>query len=191
MSEKTYHRYLFIITLVYFISGFINITLALLALFCMITPFILVYRNRRLTWCHSVCPRADYLNKLGLISFRKTAPKWLVSAKMKRGVLSYFCMNLMFIGLSTFMVSQGNIPPIDKVRFLMAFEIPWSLPQLWFIEGISDVLIHFSYRIYSIMFSSTVLGTILAIRYRPRTWCAICPMNTMSADYLKRLKASN
>ncbi len=191
MSNRSYKTYLFIITLSYFAIGFINITGALLALICMITPFLLVYRKRKLTWCQSVCPRADYLNKVGKLAFRKQVPKWLVSAKMKRGVLSFFCINLMFISLSTFMVSKGEMAPIDKVRFLMVFQIPWSLPQSWVIEGSSDVIIHFSYRIYSIMFSSTVIGTILAILYRPRTWCAICPMKTMSTSYLKKLRISN
>ncbi len=188
MSTRTAKNLLFIITIAFFISGFVNITFSLLALLCMVIPFIMVYRDRKLSWCQGACPRADYLTKIGRFSLRKPVPRSLVSAKTRQIVLSYFCVNLMFIGLSTFMVSQGKLAPIDRVRFLIFLEIPWSLPQLVVLDRIPDVLIHFSYRLYSIMFTSTVLGTVLAILYKPRTWCGVCPMNTMSANVLRNLK---
>lgn len=188
METKNRQSLLYIITLAYFALGFINITLALSALLCMILPFYLVYRDRKLSWCVSACPRADYLKKVGRFSRKRPIPRALVSKKTRSAVLSYFCLNLMFAIMSSIMVSRGAMAPIDKVRFLIVFQIPWSLPQLVVFEGATDVLIHLSYRLYSIMFTSTVIGTVLALRYRPRTWCAVCPMNSMSANLLKNLK---
>lgn len=71
--------------------------------------------------------------------------------------MTYFCINILFILMSTLMVAQGTIEAIDNVRFLIVFQIPWSLPQLWIIEGVPEVIIHLSYRLYSIMFTSTVM----------------------------------
>jgi 4Fe-4S binding domain len=181
---------LYLITVLYFITGFINITLAVLALLCMALPFILVYKNRKQTWCRGACPRADLLSRMGKrFGANNKAPRWLLGAKAKKGVLTYFCMNLMFATASTFAVSEGMMDPIDKVRFLIVFEFPWSLPQMVQFAGISDTLLHFSYRLYSIMFTSTVIGVTLSLFFKPKSWCAICPVNTMTAGVLKNLEA--
>jgi len=179
---------LFLITILYFITGFINITLAMLALLCMALPFIFVFKDRKQTWCRGVCPRADLLSRIGKrFGAGNKAPRWLLGAKAKRGVLTYFCMNLMFIMASTYAVSEGIIDPIDKVRFLIVFEFPWSLPQLVQIAAVSDPLLHLSYRLYSIMFTSTVIGVIMSLFFKPKSWCAVCPVNTMTAGVLKNL----
>lgn len=181
---------LYLITILYFITGFINITLAVLALLCMALPFILVYKYRKQTWCHGACPRADLLSRMGKrFGANKKAPRWLLGAKAKRGVLTYFCMNLMFATASTFAVAEGIIDPINKVRFLIVFEIPWNLPQMVQFAEISDPLLHLSYRLYSIMFSSTVIGVIMSLFFKPKSWCAVCPVNTMTAGMLKNLEA--
>jgi len=36
------------------------------------------------------------------------------------------------------------------------------------------------------MMTSTTVGIILAILYRNRTWCAICPVATLSDQYLAK-----
>ena len=41
------NKYLFIFTLLYFLLGFVNIHLALLGVFCMLIPFILLLRDRK------------------------------------------------------------------------------------------------------------------------------------------------
>jgi len=177
---------LYIITTAYFILGIINITFAFFALSCMVIPFFLLYRNKEKSWCKKYCPRADYLNLFRVFKTGFKIPRWLTSEKMKKMVFQYFCMNLLFIAMSTFMVRSGNILPIDNIRFLIVFESPWKFPQLWNPAEFSDVITHLSYRLYSIMFSSTVIGTILAILYKPRTWCAVCPVNTLSSTILKQ-----
>ena len=183
--------YLYIITLSYFALGFINISFAVPALACMIIPFILVYRNREKTWCKKYCPRADYLSLFSIFKTGFNIPLWLTNDKMKKIVLQYFCLNLFFIIMSTFMVSSGNMSPIKNIRFFIVFQFPGLFPQLWNPVILPDSIVHFSYRLYSIMFTSTVLGTILGILYKPRTWCAICPVNTMSSAMLKSLRSKS
>lgn len=184
-SERKKIKYLFIITLSYFALGFVNITMAMAALLCMIIPFILLYRNREKVWCKKYCPRADYLSLFRVFNSGFKTPRWLTDEKMKKIVFQYFCINMFFIIMSTFMVYSGNFQPILNVRFLIAFQFPGVFPQLWNIPAVPDALTHFSFRLYSIMFTSTVLGTLLAILFKPRTWCAICPINTISSVLLK------
>jgi polyferredoxin len=38
------------------------------------------------------------------------------------------------------------------------------------------------------MFTTTVLGLLMAWIFRPRTWCAICPINTISDLALNKHK---
>ncbi len=180
---------LFLITLAFFALGFVNILTAYLALACMALPFIILARQKKKSWCQGLCPRADLLSRLKPVSAGKAAPRALTSDRVKRGVLTYFCMNLLFITLSTFMVSQGQMAPIDRVRFLIAFQIPWEMPQLLTFEGISGTVIHLAFRLYSLMFTSTVAGVVLALLYKPRTWCTVCPVNTLSDAALERIHA--
>ena len=185
MRTKGFYRWLPGITVAYFALGFINITLATSALICMILPFILAARHHRKTWCQSVCPRAAFLNLIGRFGTRRPAPGGMTRPGAQRTVLMYFCMNILFATMSSIMVATGRMDMIDRVRFLMAFQIPWSLPQLWAIPGLPDWLVHVSYRFYSVMWTSTVVGTVLAVLYRPRTWCAVCPVSSMTGNMIR------
>ncbi len=178
----------FWITAVYFLLGFVNITLALSALACMILPFAMAAKTGKKTWCRGYCPRADFLKLFSRISKRKAMPLWMRGVNIRNGILTYFCMNLMLILFSTYMVSQGQMAPIERVRLFIAFELPFAMPQMFPIPGVSDTLLHFSYRMYSVMISSTILGLILSLLYKPATWCAVCPVSTMTDRMLKHSK---
>lgn len=47
-------------------------------------------------------------------------------------------------------------------------------------------LTHLSYRFYSMMMTTTLIGLVLAMVYKPRTWCTICPIATVSDVILKK-----
>ncbi len=38
---------------------------------------------------------------------------------------------------------------------------------------------------YSLMLTSLLLGLIVMVLYKPRTWCAFCPMGTMTQGICK------
>lgn len=182
------NRYLFLVTLIYFAVGLINIHFALLGLFCMGIPVYLLLRDRKKTWCQGYCPRASLYTVVGKKKPYKnlSTPKYFIKGSMKWIMLGYFCVNLTIIILSTIMVSIEKIPPMDYLRFLFVLPLP-QIPQLFFIQS-AGWLLHLSYRFYSIMMTTTILGFILAIIYKPRTWCAICPIATISDEYIKSVK---
>jgi hypothetical protein len=85
------------------------------------------------------------------------------------------------------MVASGNMAPIDKVRLFIAFQLPWDMPQLLVLQYYNPLLEHIAFRLYSLMLSSTILGTLLAVVYKPKTWCVVCPVKTLSTKYLKQI----
>lgn len=178
-------------TVSFFLLGFVNIYFSYLALGCMIIPFFLLTRKKKNIWCQGVCPRADYLSQFRFFNFGRKAPRWLFSEQTKNYIFMYFCMNLLFISMSTFMVSSGNMAPIDKIRLFIAFQLPFDMPQLWAFHYYNPVLEHLAFRLYSLMLSSTILGTVLAVVFKPRTWCVICPVKTLSTRYLNQVGVQN
>ncbi|MFV0465248.1 MAG: hypothetical protein ACK5ML_04175 [Lachnospiraceae bacterium] len=105
---------------------------------------------------------------------------------MKWIMLTYFGMSLIFIFMSTLGVARGMRLPMDYLRFLILIPLPFEMPQLFEFTSLAPWLTHLSYRIYSMMMTTTALGMILAMVYRPRTWCTICPISTISDVILKK-----
>lgn len=179
------NRYLFSFTLLYFALGFINIHFALLGFVCMgFTSFFLL-RDRKKTWCQNYCPRSRLYNQVGKLkpySHLKT-PRFLIKGPLKWIMLVYFLGSMLIILLSTMKVGISGMPPMDYLRFLLVIPIK-GMPQLFSIPS-PHWLLHLSYRLYSMMMTTTVLGLILALIYRPRTWCTVCPISTISDLYIK------
>lgn len=176
-------------TVGYFLLVFANIHLALLAMLCMTLPFFLLWRDRRKTWCQSYCPRASFLNRFspGKSRVSKPMPQWLLSSHAKRWVVNYFILNLFFVVMSTIQVALGRMRPMLIPRFLILVPIPVQLPQL-FSFAAPVWLTHLSFRLLSMMMTTTVIGLVLAWLYRGRSWCAICPISTLSDQALAKGK---
>jgi hypothetical protein len=180
--NKRWTNKFYILTILFFTLGFFNIIFAWLGFLCMIIPFVLLAKDGKKTWCQNYCPRANLFTVL----FKnkslkgKTAPKWLTNGDGKRFFLIYFSFNLFILFMSTLMVFRGRIAAMEKVRFMIAFQLPWNIPQLLNISSIPNWAVHLSFRVYSMMFTTTVIGMILGFIYMPRTWCTICPINTIS-----------
>ena len=171
---------LFIGTILFFVLGMIHITLAVLGIICMVLPFLLRAWSGKKLWCTTYCPRASLFNKLlKPISLHLKSPKWLFSKKAKKAVLIFFFINLFFITMSTLMVALGRIEPMLYLRLFIAFKIPLALPQFITIDA-PQYLMHLGYRFYSVMLTTTMVGLILGILYRPRAWCNICPIQTLT-----------
>lgn len=172
---------LFFLTIGFFLLGFIHITFSILGLLCFTIPFIQYARYKEQSWCKYYCPRAGYFNVIiRRINIGLKPPKVFVKLGLKKAVVIYFTLNLFFVTMSTIMVSLGRIPPIEQIRFLIVFGLPFKMPQLLSFEVIPP-LTHLGYRVYSMMFTSIIIGSILGILYAPRIWCTICPVMTLTS----------
>ncbi|MDF2522650.1 MAG: hypothetical protein K0R31_291 [Clostridiales bacterium] len=181
-------NYLYLVTILFFVLGFFNIIFAWLGFACLTIPFILLIKNKRKTWCQGYCPRASLFETLfkNRSLSGKAGPDWLTRGKVKWYVFVYFIFNLFVIVMSTIMVFTGKRAPVEKVRFLVAFQMPWDMPNLLDFAVFPSWTVHLSFRLYSMMFTTTVLGLLLAWIFKPRTWCTICPVNTASDLILKK-----
>lgn len=183
------HKYLFLITLAFFALGFVNIHFALLGILCMTIPLVLLFRDKRKTWCQGYCPRASLYTTCG--KMKKTSrntPKFFIQGNMKWIMLTYFAVSLAIITMSTIKVAGGGVPPMTYLRFLIFIPIRGEMPQLFDLSNIAPWLTHLSYRFYSMMMTTTFLGLLLAALYKPRTWCTVCPISTISDAYIKGTK---
>ena len=59
---------------------------------------------------------------------------------------------------------------------------PKWLSSKWFRYGF---LAQFGYGFYSLMLTSTLIGLIVMVLYKERTWCSFCPMGTMTQGICK------
>lgn len=182
---------LYILTILFFTLGFFNIIFGWLGFACMIIPFILLAKDKKKTWCQNYCPRANLFTVLlkGRSLTGKAGPKWLVKGKAKLIMLGYFTVNLFILTMSTIMVFRGKIEAMEMIRFMIAFKLPWDIPQLLDIGTFPSWAVHLSFRIYSMMFTTTIIGLLLGWIFTPRTWCTICPVNTISDIVLKKGEA--
>lgn len=171
---------IFWITVLFFGLGLLHVSFSIAGLLCFILPFIQYRKYKDRVWCKSFCPRAGFFNRvISKINMGGTPPGFLMKTSVKKAVVAYFTINLIFVTLSTTMVTLGRIPPIEQIRFLIAFPLPVQLPQLLTLH-VAPPLVHLGYRVYSMMFTSVVIGSLLGILYKPRTWCGICPINTLT-----------
>jgi len=182
-----YKKYLFILTALYFLLGFINIHSAILALVCLMFPIVLLFIDRKKTWCQEYCPRASLFTACGKLKTKHPGktPDFFINGNMKWIILAYFLMNLFFIAATTIRVSSGAVLPMNYLRFLLFIPVPFELPQLLNFENIVPWVTHLSFRLYSMMMTTTFIGLIFGLIYKPRTWCVICPISTVSDLYLK------
>jgi polyferredoxin len=168
--------------------GMINISFALIGFLCMILPFVLFFYAKDKLWCKYYCPRAGLFTKLlSKVSLNKKMPKWLTAKKTKNIVLIYYGINMLIATKSSIMVANGLAEPMEVLRFFIFFKMPFSLPQLLDLS-LSPLVAHVSYRLYSMMFTSIVIGLGFGITFRPRTWCIICPVQTLTSIDISKKK---
>lgn len=186
--KKEHRKYLYIFTILFFVLGIVNILFSYLGFICMILPFVFLFKNKKKTWCQQYCPRSHFFNAVCPTKGFKT-PKYFIDYT-KWIMLAYFFFNMFRMIMSTIMVAKGN-PPLLELRLFMFIPVPFDLPQIITFTGVPLWAMHFAYRIYSMMMSMTILGTLLGFIFKPRTWCSVCPISTMTGGILGQMKKSD
>ena len=73
----------------------------------------------------------------------------------------------------------------QTIHLLWTFDVPWHWAYPVEIEPWKA---QFAFGLYGIMLTSQIVGVLLTIFYRPRTWCVFCPMGNMT-QLICKLKA--
>lgn len=180
-KKKRLREYLWILSSLYFILSLFNILFAWLGIICFMTPLLISLFKGNKAYCNKYCGRAQLLDILGnhlKFSRQKPVPYWMKQPYFRYGFLIFF-MN-MFINMifNTYLVFNGVQSLQQVITLFWTFKMPWNLIDLVNASSLEPWIIQFAFGFYSMMLTSTILGVITMILYKPRSWCVYCPMGT-------------
>lgn len=182
--KKKWYDYLWIASATYLILGFFNILFAWLGLLCFLTPLGIAIFGGNKAYCNKFCGRGQLFEmiggKLGL-SRKKNPPKFLYSKWFRYGFLTFFMTMFGMMLMTTYQVFAGADLK-EVVTLLWTFKVPWKWTNTSFV---TPWVAQFAFGFYSVMLTSTVLGLITMLLFKPRSWCVYCPMGTMTQGICK------
>ncbi|BCJ94644.1 membrane protein [Anaerocolumna cellulosilytica] len=178
-KQRKWYEYLWIVSVIYLTLGFFNILFAWLGVICFLTPLLIAVSKGNKAYCNRYCGRGQLFELLGgnlLLSRKKAPPKFLKSKWFRYGFLAFFMTMFGVMLYATYLVFQGaNISKV--VTLLWVFKLPWHWANT---SMVPDGVAQFAFGFYSVMLTSTVLGFVTMLLFKPRSWCVYCPMGTMT-----------
>ncbi|WP_346898990.1 4Fe-4S binding protein [Clostridium sp. UBA7503] len=179
-KEKHLYEYLWILSSLYLVLGLFNILFAWLGLICFIVPLLISIVKGNKGYCNKYCGRGQLLDLLGnklKLSRNKPMPKFLKSKYFRYGFLIFFLTMFINMVFNTYLVFKGTNTLKEVLTILWTFKLPWNFTDLSYV---SPWIVQFGFGFYSLMLTSTLLGIITMVLYKPRSWCVYCPMGTMT-----------
>ena len=148
---------------------------------CFITPLLISVIWGSKAFCNKYCDRGQLLALLGGrfgLSRRKDIPNWMKSKAFRYGFLIFFFVMFFLMLWNTYLVFAGATSLKQVVTLLWTFNVPWN----WAYHGdlFAPWVTQFAFGFYSVMLTSTILGIITMVLFKPRSWCVYCPMGTMT-----------
>ena len=189
--KKHWYDYLWILSVLYLTLGFFNILFAWLGLFCFFIPLIISLGFGTKGYCNRYCGRGQLFGLIGGrfgLSRKQDVPRWMKSRAFRYGFLIFFMSMFLLMLWNTWLVFAGARDLREAVTLLWSFRLPWH----WAYHGtiLHEGIAQFAFGFYSIMLTSTVLGLLTMILFKPRSWCVYCPMGTMT-QMICRAKAGS
>lgn len=185
-KNKKWYDYLWIWSILYFALGFFNILFAWLGMIDFIVPLIFAIVGGNKNFCNKYCGRGQLFRKLGNdchCSMKKPAPKWMSSKGFRYGFLVFFLAMFANMVYQTYLVAAGANGLKETVKLFWTFHVPWG--WAYTAGSTADWIAKFSFGFYGLMLTSAIIGLIVMVFYKPRTWCTFCPMGTMTQSICK------
>lgn len=177
---KRWYDYLWLASALYLALGFVNILFAWLGMICFLVPLGMALFGKEKTYCNRYCGRGQLFaligGRLGL-SRKRDIPAWLRSSWFRYGFLAFFMTMFGSMIYSSWLVFAGVQDMRQVVTLLWSIRLPWSWVST---AGVTPWVAQFAFGFYSVMLTSTVLGLVTMLLYKPRSWCVYCPMGTMT-----------
>lgn len=186
MKKKNHwYDYLWIASALYLILGFFNILFAWLGLICFIAPLAISIFSGEKTYCNKYCGRGQMFSLLGSklkLSLNNNPPKFIRSKWFRYGFLTFFMVMFGNMIFTTYLVFSSATSLKQVVTLLWSIKLPWDFA---YSGSVAPFVAQFAFGFYSVMLTSTVLGIITMVLFKPRTWCVYCPMGTMTQGICK------
>lgn len=177
---KRWNDYLWLFSSFYFIMGFFNIMFAWIGLICFVMPLTISILGGGKAYCNLYCGRGQLLNLLGNklhLSAYRDILKVMKSKLFRYGFLIFFMVMFCNMVFSTYLVFSGASSLKETLTLFWVFKLPWDWGTAFSKE---NWVAQFSFGFYSLMLTSTLLGFITMVLFKPRSWCVYCPMGTMT-----------
>lgn len=184
-NAKKWYDYLWITSTLYLILGFFNILFAWIGLLCFFIPLIISIVKGNKSYCNKYCGRGQLFDILGSklkLSMKKDCPSFIRSKLFRYGFLIFFLTMFINMLFTTYLVFADTKDLAQFVTVFWTFKLPW---QFAYHGAMSAWIAQFAFGFYSVMLTSTILGLITMIFFKPRTWCVYCPMGTMTQTICK------
>jgi polyferredoxin len=103
----------------------------------------------------------------------------MYSKIFRYGFLIFFMSMFGIMVFNTWLVGSGAESLSETIKLFWTFNVPWE----WTYSAgiVPDWVAQYSFGFYGLMLTSLLLGLIMMLIFKPRTWCAFCPMGTLSA----------
>lgn len=183
---KKWYDYLWIWPIIYFSLGFFNILFAWLGMIDFLVPLIFAIFGGNKGFCNRYCGRGQLFRVLGgscHCSANRPTPKWLSSKWFRYGFLIFFLAMFGNIIFQTYLVGAGAASLQEAIKLFWTIGVPWS--WTYTAGTVADWVAQFSFGFYSLMLTSTLIGLIVMVFFKPRSWCTFCPMGTMTQAICK------
>lgn len=173
--------YLWVLSVLYLTLSFFNILFAWLGMICFMTPLLIALFKGNKAYCNKYCGRGQLFELLGdrlKLSRQKPIPHWMKQPYFRYGFLTFFMIMFMNMLFNTYLVFDGAQSLKQVITLFWTFKMPWNMMDLVNGSALASWIIQFAFGLYSMMLTSTLLGIITMILYKPRSWCVYCPMGT-------------
>lgn len=179
-KSKPWYEYMYILSILYLGLGIFNILFAWLGMLCFTIPLLISAKGGGKTYCNKYCGRGQLFHILGRefkLSRDKPMPNFMKSYWFRYGFLAFFMTMFSIMIFNTYLVFSNTKDLNQVVTLLWSWKLPWE----WVDTSIvSPWIAQFAFGFYSVMLTSTVIGIITMLLYKPRSWCVYCPMGTMT-----------
>lgn len=189
MKQKRWNDYLWIFSSIYLLLGFFNIMFAWIGLLCFIIPLLIAILGGGKAYCNSYCGRGQLMELLGnhfKLSRKANCPKFIRHKFFRYGFLLFFLMMFTQMLFSTYLVFSQAKNISEVITLFWTFKLPWHWAAAS--ASVPAWMAQFAFGFYSLMLTSTLLGLITMVLFKPRTWCVYCPMGTMTQMICKLKK---
>lgn len=179
--KKRWYQYLWIVSALYLVLGFFNILFAWLGLLCFFIPLGIAVFGGSKAYCNRYCGRGQLLEVLGGgcgLSRKRDIPAFLRSKWFRYGFLIFFFAMFFNMLFATYLVFTGENALKEVVTLLWTMKLPWHWAH--HARGVPAGIAQFAFGFYSVMLTSTLLGLVTMLLFKPRSWCVYCPMGTMT-----------
>ncbi len=183
MKNKKWHEFLWIVELTYFVLGFFNIMFAWLGMIFFITPLAIAILTGNKSYCHKYCGRGQLFAKIGeKLSRNKPLPKVMRTLGFRYGFLAFFMTMFFIMVFNTYLVAAGSRDLSHTVTLLWTFNVPWEFA---YTANVEPWIAQYAFGFYSVMLTSTIIGMLTMVLFKPRGFCVYCPMGTMTQGVCK------